>query len=96
MNTTTAGFAIDLVIALIFLITAPLVLMALFGPLITKGIQKMQDEGKNGKIHLFKPSRWQIFLKRFSQRKSKCPQCEFMNEPQDEYCKQCGTRLIIK
>ena len=47
MNTSDIGFAFDLVCALAYIITVPLLLMFIFGPAITKGIQKMQDQ-RNG------------------------------------------------
>jgi hypothetical protein len=44
MHATEIGFAFDLVRALVYIITVPLLLMVSFGPAITKGIQKIQDQ----------------------------------------------------
>jgi hypothetical protein len=96
MNNPNISFAFDMACALVYLITAPLVLLVLFGPAIAKGIQKMQDERFGRTANAAKPSRWRLFKNKISPRKNKCPRCEFINDPQDEYCKKCGTRLKIQ
>jgi hypothetical protein len=95
MKTTDLGFAFDLICALVFIVTVPLLLMVIFGPAITKGIQQIQDE-RNGKTkNPEKLSRWRLNLIKLTIKKNKCPRCEFINEPKQEYCRKCGTRLHI-
>lgn len=73
MKTSDIGFAFDLVCALAYIITVPLLLMFIFGPAITKGIQKMQDQRYGMTSSRKKPPRWQQFLKQKFHRKNKCP-----------------------
>jgi len=95
MKTSDVGFAFDLVCALAYIITVPLLLMFIFGPAITKGIQRMQDQ-RNGIINSRKkPNRWQQFLNQKFHLKNKCPRCNFSNDPKVDYCIKCGTRLKI-
>jgi hypothetical protein len=93
MKTSDIGFAFDLVCALAYIITVPLLLMFIFGPAITKGIQKMQDQRIGMTSSKKKPPRWQQFLKQKSYRKNKCSRCEFTNGSEEDYCIKCGTRL---
>ena len=95
MGTSDIGFAFDLVCALAYIIAVPLLLMFIFSPAITKGIQKMQDQRYGMPSSSKKPNRWQQFLKQKFHLKNKCPRCEFINNPEEEYCKKCGTRLKI-
>jgi len=95
MKTSDIGFAFDLVCALAYIITVPLLLMFIFSPAITKGIQKMQDQRYGMTSSRKKPSRWHQCLKQMFHRKNKCPQCEFINGPEEDYCIKCGTRLKI-
>ncbi len=95
MKTTDIGFAFDLVCAFAFIVTIPLLLMFVFGPAITKGIQKIQDQ-RNGMTSSKKmPKRWQQILERKIHRKNKCSRCQFINPPEENYCIKCGTRLKI-
>jgi hypothetical protein len=95
MKTTDIGFTFDLICALIYIITVPLLLLIIFGPAITNGIQKMQDQ-RDGNVKLQnKPNRRWSFFNRLPGRKNKCPRCEYVNESQEDYCLKCGTRLHI-
>jgi uncharacterized paraquat-inducible protein A len=95
MKTSDLGFAFDLVCALAYIITVPLLLMFIFGPAITKGIQKMQDQRYGITSSRIKTPRWQQYLQQKFQHKNKCPQCEFINDPEEECCIKCGTQLKI-
>jgi hypothetical protein len=70
MNTSDIGFAFVLVCALAYIIGVPLLLMFIFGPAITKGIQKMQDQRGGVNSSMKPPNRWQQFLKQRFHRKN--------------------------
>jgi hypothetical protein len=69
LKTSDIGFLFDLVLALAFIIGVPLLLMLIFGPAITKGIQKIQDQQNGVNSSLKPPNRWQQFLKNRFHRK---------------------------
>jgi len=95
MKISDIGFAFDLVCALAFIIGVPFLLMFFFGPAITKGIQKIQDQ-RDGVNSSKKPTnRWQQLLKQKFHKKNRCSRCQYKNEPEEEYCIKCGTRLKI-
>jgi hypothetical protein len=95
MDIIDFGFAFDLVCALVFIIAVPLLLIFIFGPSITKGIQKIQDQRDGMTSSRKKPPRWLQFLNLKFRGKNKCPRCEFINSPNEQYCIKCGTRLIL-
>jgi uncharacterized paraquat-inducible protein A len=95
MNTSDIGFVFDLICALAFIIGVPLLLILAFGPAITKGIQRMQDQRSGVNSSMKPPNRWQQFLKQGFHRKNRCSQCKYINDPEEEFCIKCGTRLKI-
>jgi uncharacterized paraquat-inducible protein A len=95
MKTTNIGFTFDLICALIYIITVPSLLLIIFGPAITKGIQQIQDQRDGNVKPKNKSNRWRSFFNRLPGKKNKCLRCEYVNEPQEDYCLKCGTRLHV-
>jgi hypothetical protein len=95
MKTTDIGFAFDLVCALVYIISIPMLLLFIFGPAISKGIQQMQDQRDGIQKRTHKTNRLGTLFAKIPSRKNKCPRCEFTNKSREEYCIQCGTRLHL-